>query len=189
MREHSSHERCTTPECHQSTDTSECHQIAINHHMGACTHLHMSKLINPLSKHSSYERCASPYCINLHTCAEIAMLRPCLICGYLMYLIFSIASWPLPPLVCVDCWCFPCCVLFCSSLAITLPAAAYLRKFGAKYWRHLFCFNVIYKYLYKLLCLNNICITWRFFSVLRLLSHLRGILIGANLLVRKIHIR
>ena len=130
--------------------------------MGACTHLHMSKLINPLSKHSSYERCTSPYCINLHTCAEIAMLRPCLICGYLMYLIFSIASWPLPPLVCADCWCFPCCVLFCSSLAITLPAAAYLRKFGAKYWRHLFCFNVIYKYLYKLLCLNNICITWRF---------------------------
>ena len=55
----------------------------------ACTHLHMSKLINPLSKHSSYERCASPYCINLHTCAEIAMLQPCLICGYLMDLIFG----------------------------------------------------------------------------------------------------
>jgi hypothetical protein len=122
-------------------------------HMGACTHLHMSKLINPLSKHSSYERCASPYCINLHTCAEIAMLRPCLICGCLMNSIFSIASWPLPPLVCADYWCFLCCVLFCSSLAITSPDAAYLRKFGAKYWRHLFCLNVIYKYLYKLLCL------------------------------------
>jgi len=169
-------------ECHQRTHTPECHQIAVEHHMGTCAHLHKSKLINPLSKHSSYERCASPYCINLPTCTEIGMLRPCLIYEYLMNLIFSTTSRPLPPLVCADYWCFLCCVLFCSSLAITSPAAAYLRKFGAKYWRHLICLNVIYKYLHK-----HLCLAFLFCSSFAVTS--QGNLDGFQLvLVRKIHI-
>ena len=103
---------------------------------------------------------------------------------------------------------YDCPCLTCTDMAITSPEASRLslsedlhrhghdftscrlfKKILCKIWRHLFCLNVIYKYLCKLLCLNNICITQRFFSVLRFLTLLKGILIGANLLLRKIHIR
>ena len=89
---------------------------------------------------------------------------------------------------------YDCPCLTCTDMAITSPEASRLslsedlhrhghdftscrlfKKILCKIWRHLFCLNVIYKYLCKRLCLNNICITWWFFSVLRLLSLLRGI--------------
>ena len=51
--------------------------------------------------------------INQHKCAEMAMIRPCLLHGYLVNLIFSIASWPLPPFVCEDKWFY---LVLCSFL-------------------------------------------------------------------------
>ena len=137
---HSSYEWCATPECHQSAYAPECHQIAVDHHMGACTHLHMSNWsIRWASIHPMND--ALHHIASINT---IVLWWPCY--DHTDLWIFDEFDGPMAtatrhPLFVqiIDAILF--CILFCSSLVITVPAAAVtlklFNKILCKNWHHL----------------------------------------------------